>query len=146
MRSSGVLLLSTLVVGSFSRPQQDQHNYEMDLQGGRELMDIENVSWTLKKAHWCWSYLLPTQIEQLFRRSRRWRIYFFHLTSYYYDYFWICDIITWRCKLKCGRDDVQFNIASQEGFSKDLYFFYVNYLVEDRERERESESSSPSSF
>ena len=45
MRSSGVLLLSTLVVGSFSRPQQDQNlNYEMELQGGRELMDIENVS------------------------------------------------------------------------------------------------------
>ena len=45
MRSSGVLLFSTLVVGSFSRPQQDQNlNYEMELQGGRELMDIENVS------------------------------------------------------------------------------------------------------
>ena len=42
-----VLLLSSLVVGSFSRPQQEQHNYEMDLQGGRgELMDIENVSST----------------------------------------------------------------------------------------------------
>ena len=47
MRSCGVLLLSSLVVGSFSRPQQEQHNYEMDLQGGRgELMDIENVSST----------------------------------------------------------------------------------------------------
>ena len=39
MKSCGVLLLSTLVVGSFSRPQQDQHNYEMELQGGRELLE-----------------------------------------------------------------------------------------------------------
>ena len=46
MRSSGVLLLSTLMVGSLSRPQVDQSNYEyeMDLQGGREIMDVENVS------------------------------------------------------------------------------------------------------
>ena len=51
MRSSGVFLLSTLMVGSFSRPQQDQNlNYEMELQGGRELMDIENVSLILRKS------------------------------------------------------------------------------------------------
>ena len=52
MRSSGVLLLSTLMVGSLSRPQQDQSNYEyeMDLQGGREIMDVENVSWTWRRS------------------------------------------------------------------------------------------------
>ena len=67
MRSSGVLLLSTLVVGSLSRPQQDQHNYEMDLQGGRELMDIENVSSTVRNS----PLTSNIYIHQPFKKSGR---------------------------------------------------------------------------
>merc|ERR1711953_656148 len=48
MRSSGVLLF-TFFAGCLCRPQQEQHNYEMELQGGRELMDIENVVQTVSR-------------------------------------------------------------------------------------------------